>query len=358
MPEQACPSVTCLNTTSVVWFSSATGALIASLEALGVSGKWVAVPPNICPNVIVAVLAAGCRPWFVDIESERQGIDPARLSEVISQVGAVIAVHAYGTPCKIDEIIEVAHRAGVPVIEDCAQADGAVYKSVEVGTFGDISVFSFGKGKIVDAGGGGLAITQEARWKKRMELVVLRWADNPDLQAGDNLGNAYRFFYNRFYPERTELVRESFFSLLKALAPRFKNKCKPDRIPELCAARDRRKSLVDMRRDKYRAYIKQLSGIDHIAPLPLYEGAAPWRFNAIVDANRRDQVFHALIKSGRNASTWYPRIARFLPESEIRSGALLVSEYFERVLLNLWVDEKVSINEIESQCDKIKYEVR
>jgi len=302
-----------------VWFSSATSALIAALEAVGARGQWVAVPPNVCPNVIAAIVGAECHPWFVDIELERQGMDPACLSGVISQVAAVIAVHAYGTPCKIDEIVQVAHQAGVPVIEDCAQADGATYQCMEVGSFGDIAVFSFGTGKIVDAGGGGLAVARDPRWVAVLESTIDKWAVNSDSTAGDDLGYTYRFLYKRFCPNRTELARESFLALVKTLAPLFKTKCAPKRIPELLAARMKRTSLVTARRGKYSVYVEQLSDVEEINPIPLMEGSAPWRFNAIVNVSKRDHIFGALLGSGINASTWYPRITQFLPESAVRS---------------------------------------
>lgn len=340
-----------------VWFSNATAGLIASLEAVGAKNKWVAVPPNVCPNVIAAVFGARCRPWFVDIEPECQGMDPARLSEVIGQVGAVIAIHAYGTPCKIEDIANVARQRGVPVVEDCAQADGACVADQEVGTFGDIAVFSFGKGKIVEAGGGGLAILRNERWSPPMEALIARWEHSSDSAPGDDLGNAYRFFYNQFYPDRTELARESFFAMVNALAPRFSTKCSPERIAELVAARSQRESLIIARRRKYQMYVEQLAGVPHIAPIPLQEGTAPWRFNAVVEANRRDAIFRGLLASDIRTSTWYPRITRFLPEQAFRSTELPVARHFEQTLLNLWVDDTTSVQDIERTCVSLKQEL-
>lgn len=340
-----------------VWFSSATAGLIASLEAVGAKGKWVAVPPNICPNVIAAIFGAGCQPWFVDIEPERQGMDPERLSEVLTQVGAVIAIHAYGTPCRINEIIHIANQSGVPVIEDCAQAEGATCAGREVGTFGDIAVFSFGKGKIVEAGGGGLVIVRNPRWSTSMEALSAHWRQSSDSAAGDDLGNVYRFFYNNFYPGRTASVKESFLALVEALAPFFRTRCDPEKIPGLIAARNRRESLVLARRQKYLVYIEQLAGAGHIAPIPLQDGAAPWRFNVVVDAGKRDAVFRKLLASGISASTWYPRMTEFLPEHAFRAKELPVARHFEQTLLNLWVDEATDIQTIVRTCTWLRQEL-
>jgi dTDP-4-amino-4,6-dideoxygalactose transaminase len=327
---------------------------MASLEAVGARGQWVAIPPNTCPNVIAAVIGANCQPWFVDVESARQGIDPARLRDVISHVGAVIAIHSYGTPCRIDEITTVARQAGVPVIEDCAQADGATFAGHEVGTFGDIAVFSFGTGKIVDAGGGGLAVVREARWRSSMQSVIVDWESSSDQAPGHQLGAAYRGFYNAYFPERTALARESLFGLLQALAPSFRRRCNPERIPGLIAERNRRESLVTARREKYRVYSRLLASVDQISAVPLLDGAAPWRFNALVDVKARNSLFRRLLSSNINASTWYPRITEFLPERAFRSTALPVATHFEKTLLNLWIDAAISVQDIEQICHKVK----
>lgn len=337
-----------------IWFSSATAALIASLEAVGAKGKWVAVPPNVCPNVIAAIFGAECRPWFVDIEPERQGMDPERLSEVIGEVGAVIAIHAYGTPCRIDKIVHITSQSDVPIIEDCAQADGATFAGQEVGTFGDIAVFSFGKGKIVEAGGGGLAIVRNPHWQAPMEALIAHWEPSSSSAAGDDLGNVYRFFYNSFYPLRTALARESFLAMVEALVPFFRTRCNQERVNALAAERSRRGLLVLARRKKYGVYVKQLTGAKHIVPIPLQEGAAPWRFNAVVDADSRDIIFRKLIHAGISASTWYPRITEFLPTHAFRSTELPVAQHFENTLLNLWVDGATNIQSIVQNCKSLK----
>ena len=339
-----------------IWFSSCTAALIASLEAVGATGKWVAVPPNVCPSVITAVFGAECKPWFVDIEPERQGMDPQRLSEVISQVAAVIAVHAYGVPCKINQIAEIARHAKVPLIEDCAQADGATYMGYAVGEFGDIAVFSFGTGKIVDAGGGGLAIIQ-TQWQDSIQDVIDEWPETVNHQAGDEMSGSYRSIYNNFYPEKSASAQESFFALVQKLAPMFKAKCDVRRIPHLVEQRSRRDALVCERRRKYKYYVNQFVEVKHLTLVPLLEGAAPWRFNALIDENQRDTVFRGLLADGIKASTWYPRISSFLPQQVYRSTTLPVSERFEKTLLNLWVDESISNEEIIRNCELLKHKL-
>jgi len=340
-----------------VWFSCATAALIASLEAIGAIGKWIAVPPNVCPNVVAAIFGAGCKPFFVDIEPERQGMDPERLSDIIAQVGAVVAVHAYGTPCNIDRIMRIAGQTGVAVIEDCAQADGATFSGREVGTFGDIAVFSFGKGKIIEAGGGGLAIVNNMCWAKNLENIAGQWEPGPEPDASSTLSNAFRTFYNDSYPGRTQLGQEPFFALMQELAPLFRARCIPDRIARLAEARGHRDALVLARRQKYRWYVEHLADLVHCVPIPLLDGAAPWRFNALIREEQRDTVFRSLLASGISASSWYPRISEFLPDRALLSTELPVARHFERGLLNLWVDDSTDFQQISQVCSRLKQEL-
>ncbi|HSI43292.1 MAG TPA: DegT/DnrJ/EryC1/StrS family aminotransferase [Methylotenera sp.] len=339
-----------------VWFSSATSALIASLEAVETHGKWVAVAPNVCPNVIAAIFASGAKPWFVDIEPQRQGIDPKLLTGVISQVAAVIAVHAYGVPCEIEQIAEIANEAGVPLIEDCAQADGAEFLGKAVGSFGDIAVFSFGTGKIIDAGGGGLAVVQMC-FQDNIDKVINDWPEADNGLISDELGSVYRFFYNRFYPHNVEVIQESFLAFIKKISPLFKTRCNTKTIPHLIERRKELEAIIEARREKYSIYIKHLSGTNLIQPLPLLQGVVPWRFNIIIDVSYRDLLFKQLLNSDVKASTWYPRISIFLPNHSYKTTSDLVAKKYECGLLNLWLDETISNEQIVQNCGFLKNKI-
>ena len=336
-----------------IWFSSATSALIASLEAVGAKGKWVAVMPNVCPHVIAAIFASECKPWFVDIEPKYQGIDPKRLVEIISQVAAVIAVHAYGVPCEIEKIAKIAHEANVPLIEDCAQADGADFQGKAVGNFGDIAVFSFGTGKIIDAGGGGLALVKMC-WQDNINKVIDDWPEADNNLISNDLGRVYRFFYNSFYPNRVELIQESFLAFIAKISPLFKTRSNAKIIPHLIERRKELEAIVKARREKYSIYIKHLPDTNLIQTLPLLQGAVPWRFNVIINTSYRDLLFKELLKSDMKASTWYPRISNFLPNHSFKTTSDSVAMLYERGILNLWLDETISNEQIVHDCEFLK----
>ncbi len=107
-----------------------------------------------------AVVAAGARPVFADIELETQNVSFNTLSKVISKkTKALICVHLSGLPCDMPSIIKFAKANQLFVIEDCAQAHGALIEGISVGSFGDISCWSFCQDKIMSTGGEGGMVT-------------------------------------------------------------------------------------------------------------------------------------------------------------------------------------------------------
>lgn len=110
------------------------------------------------------------KPVFVDIDPYDFNIDPKDVEKKITtKTKAIIIVHLYGQPAKIDEIIKIAKKHKLIIIEDCAQAAGAKYKDKYVGSFGDISCFSFYQTKHIVCGEGGMIITSH---KKLFEIII------------------------------------------------------------------------------------------------------------------------------------------------------------------------------------------
>ena len=337
-----------------LWFASATAGIIASLKTIEVRSKWVAVPPNVCPNVLAAIWAAGAKPWFVDIEADSHGMDPVRLTEIIDQISAVIAIHAYGMPCRIVDLRVICSQSGIPLIEDCAQAEGATIGDSEVGSFGDFAVFSFGAGKIIDAGGGGLVVVNRPDFVVPLTKCMNALPIASESTIGADLSGVYRHFYNSFYPDKTALIKDAFHVLTQTLAPNFSERCDPQRIPKLLDARLCRRETIEARRRKYQNYFEILLGLTDIDPIPLTNQMVPWRFNVLIGGGRRDRVFRSLLQAGIRASTWYPRLTCFLPSDVYRSTALPVAERYEKKLLNLAVDDKVSYSNIVYTCEIIQ----
>ena len=132
--------------------ASGTIGLALGLTLLGLSQKRVAVPSGVCLNVPLAVDIADAVPVYCDIDPGTLGLSAKTLQAVASPIHGVIAVHAYGMPCAINEIDSYCRSQGVPLIEDVAVAQGAVAGNRPAGSFGVLSVLSFGRGKIIDVG--------------------------------------------------------------------------------------------------------------------------------------------------------------------------------------------------------------
>ena len=124
------------------------------------AGDEVIVPANTYIASILAVMRAGLRPVFCEPEWDTCNIDPGKVENLISErTKAVMVVHLYGRVCRMDEISHTARKNGLLVVEDCAQAHGAVYQGVKAGALGNAAGFSFYPGKNLGALGDAGAVT-------------------------------------------------------------------------------------------------------------------------------------------------------------------------------------------------------
>lgn len=137
-------------------------ALMLALKALGVQeGDEVLVPSNTFIATVLAVTYVGATPVFVEPDIRTFNLDPQRMEEKITaRTKAVIPVHLYGQPCDMEPIVKIATDYHLYIVEDCAQAHGAIYRDKKIGTFGDVACFSFYPGKNMGAlGDAGAVIT-------------------------------------------------------------------------------------------------------------------------------------------------------------------------------------------------------
>jgi dTDP-4-amino-4,6-dideoxygalactose transaminase len=144
-------------------------ALELALHVLGVGpGDEVVVTPRSFVASASSVLLRGARPVFADVDPVSQNITADTIRPALSaRTKAIIAVHLAGWPCEMAPLLGLARERGLKVIEDCAQAHGALYRGRPVGSFGDVAAFSFCHDKIMTTGGeGGMLVTSdEALWR-------------------------------------------------------------------------------------------------------------------------------------------------------------------------------------------------
>lgn len=160
-------------TKHAVAVSNGTVALHLALTVLGIGpGDEVIVPALTFVATASAVKHCGGRPVFVDIEPVSWNMDPGLVEKVITpRTRAIIPVHLYGQPCRIDRIIEIAERHGLWVVEDAAEAHGAEFKGRRVGSFGHLGAFSFYGNKIITTGEGGALVTDDPDLDRKIRVL-------------------------------------------------------------------------------------------------------------------------------------------------------------------------------------------
>lgn len=180
--------------------SSGTAALHLGLILLGVkAGDEV-----ICQSMTFSASAnpivyQGATPIFVDSESETWNICPNALEDAINsriakgkKPKAIIAVHLYGMPFKVDEIRSIANKYEIPILEDSAEALGSAYKGQKCGTFGDISVLSFNGNKIITTSCGGAIVSKTKQNKEKAIFLATQARDNAPHYQHSEIGYNYR----------------------------------------------------------------------------------------------------------------------------------------------------------------------
>ena len=188
-------------TKQVVALSAGTAAIHLGLIMLGV-GKGDEV---ICQSFTFAASAnpvayQGATPVFVDSEPDTYNMDPQLLEEAIKdrivktgkKPKAIIPVYLYGMPARTDEIMEIAHRYEIPVLEDAAEGFGSRYKGQVCGTFGEYGVMSFNGNKMITTSGGGALICPNEEAKKRVMFYATQAREPYPYYQHEKIGYNYR----------------------------------------------------------------------------------------------------------------------------------------------------------------------
>lgn len=282
-------------------------ALHLILQALGIGpGDEVIVPSNTYIATWLAVSYAGATPVPVEPISETYNIDPERIATVVTaNTKAIIAVHLYGQPAEMDRINAVAKKHGLKVIEDAAQAHGALYKGCRTGGLGDAAGFSFYPGKNLGAlGDAGAVTTNDPGLADRIR--VLR-----NYGSRIKYHNELKGFNSRLDELQAALLKEKLVLLDRQNAQRME------------AAAFYREKLVDQ------------PGI----VLPMVDEAATsvWHL-FVVRHSKRDLLAQRLREVGVETMIHYPIPPHLQPayqELGLNEGSLPVAETIHREVLSL-----------------------
>lgn len=261
-----------LGSSYAVAVNSGTAAIQAALHALGIGkGDEVLIPSFTFVATANAVVAAGAKPVFVDID-ERHTMDPEDLEKKISRRSkAVIPVHLYGNVARVEEICRIADERGLGVIEDAAQSMGSTYRKRQSGTFGDMGCFSLYPAKVVTAGEGGLVVTDS-----RELYDGLRMVRNHGMVRG--------------YDSRTFGLNLRMPEVNAAIA-----KVQMGRLP----------LFLERRRANARALSGMLEGMDITLPEQRAHEEVNWYLYTI-STGRQSELKEAFNAEGFGASVYYP----------------------------------------------------
>lgn len=171
--------------------SSCTAALHIAVMALEIgAGDEVIVPAFTWITSASCVEYTGASVRFVDVEKETMNINPDQIEKQITEkTKAIIAVHLFGNPARMDDIMDIARKYNLKVIEDCACAIGTTYKGRKVGTIGDIGCFSFHPRKAITTGEGGMCSTNDRRLYEK--LLQYRNHGANAVRKGSEYGKPY-----------------------------------------------------------------------------------------------------------------------------------------------------------------------
>ena len=266
-----------VNVKYAIALMNGTVALELALRAAGIGpGSKVVVTPRSFFASVSCVVNVGATPIFVDVDLNSGNISVDKLKLMnLSNVDALICVHLAGWPCEMDSIMELAARNRFLVIEDCAQAHGAIYKGRNVGGIGHIGVWSFCQDKIITTGGeGGMVACNDKRYWNFMRSFKDHGQNFDKMKVSsiglgfrlvhDSFGSNYRMTEMQAVIGRLQLKKLENWSakrnanaqiIKKSLMP-FTGKAGILRIPSWCCGlSDSEPCMCRHAYDKYYAYI-------------------------------------------------------------------------------------------------------
>lgn len=281
-------------------------ALMLALKALGINeGDEVIVPSNTFIATALAVTYVGATLVLVDPDIRTFTIDTARIEEKITEnTKAIMPVHLYGQPCDMEPILKLAEKYGLYIVEDCAQAHGAVYKGEKVGAFGIAAGFSFYPGKNLGAlGDGGAVVTNNKILAEK-------------IRALGNYGSSYKYHH----------IFQGNNSRLDEMQAAFLN----EKLPHLDHMNEERRRIAAR-------YLDEIDNPDIILPYVLPDTVPVWHIFA-VRCRRRDKLEGYLAGHGIVTNKHYPipiHLQKCYQDLGLKKGSLQIAEEISETELSL-----------------------
>lgn len=299
-------------------------ALMLALKALGVGcGDEVIVPVNTYIATALAVTYVGASLVFVEPDIRTFNIDSSKIEAVITnKTKAIIPVHLYGQACEMDQILEIAKKYNLYVIEDCAQAHGATYKGKKVGSFGNIAGFSFYPGKNLGAlGDAGATVSNDEKIIKKVRTL-------------GNYGSDYK--YHHILKGNNSRLDEMQAAFLAA------------KLPHLERMNVERRRVAAM-------YLEGIKNPEIVLPYVIEDAVPVWHVFAI-RCKRRDELAAFLENKGIGTNKHYPipiHLQECYKDLEYKKGDFPIAEEISATELSLPMYYGMTDEEIQYVIDAV-----
>lgn len=293
-------------------------ALMLALKALNIGvGDEIIIPSNTYIATALAVTYVGATPVFVEPDIYTYNIDPNRIEQKISRhTKAIIPVHLYGQPADMDSIMSIAEKYGLYVIEDCAQAHGAIYKGKPVGSFGIAGGFSFYPGKNLGAlGDAGAVVTNSQDLAYKVRYL-------------GNYGSDYKYHHiYKGYNSRLDELQAAFLTV---------------KLSHLDRMNTERRRIASR-------YINEIDNPAIVLPLVIKDIEPVWHIFAL-RCEKRDELAQYLKSNNIDTNKHYPipiHLQKAYLDLNISIGELPIAEEISKTQLSIpmyygMTDEEVS----------------
>lgn len=317
----------------------------AALKALGAEDRPVLLPANTCYMVLWAALEAGCKPRLVDVDATSGCLSLETLHRFEEELpAAIIPCHLYGNPAPVSAITRWARARGIAVIEDAALALGGTADGRPAGGWGDVSVYSFGLGKIVDVELGGAVLTDDPA----LDAEIARLLDDAPLWSA-NLSELTQQWHDLYWAlhqyEQDNLALVDLYPTLYRIYSGLVRYQLPasywDDLPEALRALP---ANLAHRAEVAAVYAEALADLPVQRPI-LPEGSVAWRYTIRTRPVTRTGLLRHLWENGEHGVTrWYPWLE---PMASALAPAAATSpspnaEAWCASVLNLPVDDSVT----------------
>lgn len=308
--------------------------------------KTIALPSFLCHSPIAAVLAAGWKPVFIDINIENACLSYEAINSSFAEpVGALLYVHMFGNTMQLTAIEQICRKSNVFLIEDACQSYGWLKgEAPESGMYGDASLISFGKTKIIDVGSAGSVLSED---QSLLSYIDAHKEDGVFLEKGEYQTRSARFvknFYRAKEDECLEKRRQLFFGILKSYTLLLYRKSSGQAEAEIIQALVELPDRVSERIEKLECYLDNIP--TSIKPVGMdLEHCIPWRFVVRIpgcDYDRQKQLAEQLRQHSMDVSCWYLPGHWYLEPTDEHSSNLKNTSDLSQQVFQFWIDSTIN----------------